>query len=156
MTLPAAASRGVRNFNPTNIDFNKRNDWVGQLGLEPKTASVPNPRFALFDCAENGIRAAGKLILNYRGKDGMPGIGKPGIDTVTEVITRWAPAVDNNNTAAYIAAVAKRMGVGATQALNLADPAALIGILTGIIIHENGYMPYSTAIVAEGVRRALA
>lgn len=150
-----AIPRGVRNNNPGNIDFNPRNNWVGQLGLEPKTAGVPNPRFALFDCAENGIRAIGKLILAYRGKDGMPGVGKPGIDTVTEVISRWAPG-NENNTAAYVAAVAKRMVVLPGAPLILGDYKALLGLVTGIIYQEEGYMPYTPAQVEEGVRRALA
>ncbi|QKZ05813.1 structural protein P5 [Pseudomonas eucalypticola] len=150
-----AIPRGVRNKNPGNIDYNPRNAWVGQIGLEPKSAGVPNPRFAEFDCPENGIRALGKLILAYRGKDGMPGVGKPGIDTVTEVITRWAPG-NENNTAAYIAAVAKRMVVLPTAPLVLADFKTLLGITMGIINHENGGIPYTQAVIEEGVRRALA
>ena len=53
--------RGVRNRNPGNIDFNPRNAWQGQLGLEQ---GVANPRFARFDVAENGIRALGKLLTS--------------------------------------------------------------------------------------------
>lgn len=151
MTIP----RGVRNNNPGNIDYNPRNAWQGQVGLEPKSAGVPNPRFALFDCPENGIRAIGKLILAYRGKDGMPGFGKPGIDTVTEVISRWAPG-NENNTAAYIAAVAKRMVVLPGAPLMLGDLKTLLGLVTGIIYQEEGYMPYTQAQVEDGVRRALA
>lgn len=150
-----AIPRGVRNNNPGNIDYNPRNAWVGQLGLEPKTAGVPNPRFALFDCAENGIRAIGKLVLAYRGKDGMPGVGKAGIDTVTEVISRWAPG-NENNTAAYIAAVAKRMVVLPGAPLVLGDFKTLLGLVMGIINHENGGIPYAQAVIEEGVRRALA
>lgn len=86
------ATRGVRNFNPGNIDYNPRNSWEGQLGLE---IGVPNPRFGRFDNAENGMRALCKLLLNYRGKDGMPGVGGPGIDTVRETITPWAPGNEN-------------------------------------------------------------
>lgn len=70
--------RGIRNNNPGNIDFNSRNNWQGQLGVET------GGRFAIFDTPENGIRALGKLLINYRGKDGMPGVGGKGIDTVLE------------------------------------------------------------------------
>ena len=150
-----AIPRGVRNNNPGNIDYNPRNAWQGQLGLEPKSGTVPNPRFALFDCPENGIRAIGKLILAYRGKDGMPGVGNPGIDTVTEVISRWAPG-NENNTAAYISAVAKRMVVLPGAPLVLGDFKILLGLVTGIIYQEEGYMPYTQAQVEDGVRRALA
>ena len=54
-------TRGIRNNNPGNIDYNPRNDWAGQIGLELKVGNS-TPRFARFDTAENGIRALGKLI----------------------------------------------------------------------------------------------
>lgn len=146
------ASRGVRNRNPGNIDFNPRNDWQGQLGLE---IGVLSPRFALFDSPENGIRALGKLLINYRGKDGMPGIGAPGIDTVRETISRWAPG-NENDTEAYIKAVARAVGVESDQPIDIKKPAVLAGMVTAIIIHENGGNPYAPATIAEGVRRALA
>ncbi|CAG8863168.1 hypothetical protein PS627_00104 [Pseudomonas fluorescens] len=145
-------ARGVRNSNPGNIDFNPRNDWVGQLGLE---LGVAKPRFARFDSPENGIRALGKLLINYRGKDGMPGVGGKGIDTVLETVNRWAPT-NENNTQAYAAAVAKRLGVKPTDPINIKDPATLRGMVLSIIIHENGGNPYKAEVIDEGVRRALA
>ncbi|MGE1612948.1 structural protein P5 [Pseudomonas monteilii] len=148
MTTP----RGVRNNNPGNIDFNPRNAWQGQLGLEE---GVAKPRFARFDHPENGIRALGKLLINYRGKDGMPGVGGKGIDTVLETINRWAPS-NENDTQAYASAVAKRLGVRPIDPINIKDPATLRGMVLSIIIHENGGNPYPDAIINEGVRRALA
>lgn len=143
-------TRGVRNNNPGNIDFNPRNNWDGQLGKE----TGPNGRFAVFDKPENGIRAMGKLLLNYRGKDGQPGVGKPGIDTVVEFIHRWAPPGEND-TGAYVAAVAKAVGVGPIDPIDIKSPRVLAGMVTAIIRHENGYDAYAPAVVAEGVRRAL-
>ena len=148
MTTP----RGVRNRNPGNIDYNPRNAWQGQLGLEE---GVAKPRFARFDHPENGIRALGKLLINYRGKDGMPGVGGKGIDTVLETINRWAPS-NENDTQAYASAVAKRLGVKPADPINIKDPATLCGMVLSIIIHENGGNPYPDAIINEGVRRALA
>ncbi|WP_028698214.1 MULTISPECIES: structural protein P5 [Pseudomonas putida group] len=144
--------RGVRNRNPGNIDFNPRNAWQGQLGLEE---GVAKPRFARFDEDENGIRALGKLLLNYRGKDGMPGVGKPGIDTPIEFISRWAPSTENNTTA-YAQAIAKRLGVGVRDSIDISNPRVLRETIVGIIVHENGGNPYPPAIIDEGVRRALA
>ncbi|CAI8770489.1 structural protein P5 [Pseudomonas serbica] len=144
--------RGVRNNNPGNIDFNPRNNWQGQLGLE---VGVVGPRFARFDHPENGIRALGKLLINYRGKDGMPGVGGKGIDTVLETINRWAPR-NENNTKAYAEAVAKRLGVSITDQINVHDPATLRGMVVSIIVHENGSNPYPSLLIDEGVRRALA
>ncbi|WP_434771285.1 structural protein P5 [Pseudomonas entomophila] len=145
-------ARGIRNNNPGNIDFNPRNAWVGQLGLEE---GVSKPRFARFDSPENGIRALGKLLINYRGKDGMPGVGGKGIDTVLETINRWAPSTEND-TQAYARAVATRIGVHTTAPIDIKNPATLRGMVVGIIVHENGGNPYSPAVIDEGVRRALA
>ncbi|URD40641.1 structural protein P5 [Pseudomonas sp. BYT-5] len=145
-------ARGVRNNNPGNIDFNPRNDWVGQLGLE---LGAIKPRFARFDSPENGIRALGKLLIAYRGKDGMPGVGGKGIDTVLETINRWAPS-NENDTKAYALAVAKRLGVRTTDPINIKDPTTLRVFVESIIIHENGGNPYKAEVIDEGVRRALA
>lgn len=146
------SARGIRNNNPGNIDYNPRNAWQGQLGIE---VGVARPRFARFDQAENGIRALGKLLIAYRGKDGMPGVGGKGIDTVFETINRWAPS-NENDTQAYALAVAKRLGVRTTDPINIKDPATLRGMVVSIIIHENGGNPYKAAVIDEGVRRALA
>lgn len=150
--MTQSTARGVRNNNPGNIDYNPRNAWQGQLGVE---VGVAKPRFARFDSPENGIRALGKLLLNYRGKDGMPGVGKPGIDTPIEFISRWAPSTENNTTA-YAQAIAKRLGVGVRDSIDISNPCVLRETIVGIIVHENGGNPYKGAIIDEGVRRALA
>ena len=144
--------RGVRNNNPGNIDYSPRNAWQGQLGLE---VGVPSPRFARFDTPENGIRALGKLLINYRGKDGMPGVGGPGIDTVRETITRWAPG-NENNTDAYIAAVARRLGVNANDVIDVRKPVTLGVMVSSIIAHECAGFAYPEAVLAEGLRRVLS
>lgn len=144
-------SRGIRNNNPGNIDYNPRNKWVGQLPPNPDVEK----RFAVFDKPENGIRALGKLLLNYRGKDGMPGLGKPGIDTPLEFVNRWAPSVENN-TEAYARAVARSIGVSIDTPIDVTNPAVLTGMVNAIISHENGSNPYLPSVIREGVRLALA
>jgi hypothetical protein len=144
------SARGVRNNNPGNIDYNPRNQWQGQLTPDPAIEK----RFARFDTAENGIRALAKLVLAYRGKDGMPGIGGQGIDTVREVINRWAPRVEND-TESYIKAVAAGVGVTPNQPIDLRNFRTLIALTTGIIQYENGSLPYSATEIAAGVQRAL-
>lgn len=145
-----AQPRGIRNNNPGNIDYNPRNQWQGQLGVE----RGPKGRFAVFDSPENGIRALGKLLLAYRGKTGTPGAGGPGIDTVVETINRWAPPGEND-TGAYARAVSKRLGVAPTDVIDVRRLGVLRGLVLGIIEHENGGNPYPDAIVDEGIRRAL-
>lgn len=144
------APRGVRNNNPGNIDYHARNNWVGQVGIE---TGVSNPRFARFDTMENGIRALGKLLQTYfnRGQNtvlkiiGGAGPGKPG----------WAPPSEND-TAAYASAVARALGVGVNDRINVKDPTTLRKLTEAIIRHENGGLAGVTlAQIAEGVRRAL-
>lgn len=147
-----APSRGIRNHNPGNIDFNSRNDWQGQLGIKE---GVAKPRSARFGSPENGIRVLAKLLMNYRGNDGMPGIGLKGIDTVRETINRWAPSVENN-TEAYIKQVSAAAGVMPNERIDIRDPRILLAVVTAIIKHENGGNPYAPAVIAEGARRALA
>lgn len=144
-------TRGIRNNNPGNIDYNPRNQWQGQLPPDPAIEK----RFARFDTAENGIRALAKLLLAYRGKDGMPGVGGPGIDTVREAISRWAPGGEND-TEAYIRTVAAYIGVQPNQPIDIRNFRTLIVLTTGIIRHENGAVPYAASVIAEGVQRALA
>ncbi|TDV70204.1 structural protein P5 [Pseudomonas sp. LP_7_YM] len=144
-------TRGIRNNNPGNIDYNPRNQWQGQLPPDPAIEK----RFARFDTAENGIRALAKLLLAYRGKDGVPGVGGPGIDTVREIISRWAPGGEND-TEAYIRAVAADVGVQPNQPIDIRNFRTLIALTTGIIRHENGAVPYAASVIAEGVQRALA
>jgi len=52
--------------------------------------------------------------------------------------------------------VATRIGVHPTTPINITNPAPLRGMVVGIIVHENGGNPYSTAVIDEGVRHALA
>ncbi len=75
--MTTKAPRGIPSNNPDNIDFNPCNAWVGQLGLEE---GVAKPRFARFDSPENGIRALGKLLINYRSRNPIPSVGGNGID----------------------------------------------------------------------------
>ncbi|WP_371928507.1 structural protein P5 [Pseudomonas sp. SLFW] len=143
-------TRGVRNNNPGNIEYNARNQWQGQLTPDPAIEK----RFARFDTPENGIRALAKLILIYRGKDGQPNVGSRGIDTVREIITRWAPGTEND-TEAYIRTVASGMSVGTDTSLDLGCAFVLSALVVGIIRHENGCVPYPVNLITTGVERAL-
>lgn len=148
----SSPSRGIRNHNPGNIDYHSSNHWQGQLGMEE---GCTHPRFARFDCAENGIRALAKLLLNYRGKSGHPNMGGAGIDTVLEIIQRWAPSSENDSMA-YAHAVARKLEVGITEAIDTREPATLFKLVIAVITHENGSNPYPPHIVDEGIRRALS
>ncbi|MEX5547823.1 structural protein [Pseudomonas pergaminensis] len=141
--MPVTETRGVRNRNPGNIDYNPANQWLGQLKPDPAVEK----RFARFDTAENGIRALGKLLLTYQRKHGLK--------TVKAIISRWAPSAEND-TDAYVRAVEVSTGTRSGAEINLAQPDVLTDFVKAIIHHENAGYAYPDAVLAEGVRRALA
>src|SRR5882762_6937836 len=98
-------SRGELNHNPGNIRMSS-SPWKGKI--------VPSKDkdFEQFDTAVDGIRALAKLLSNY--------FMHHGLSTVTQIISRWAPGSENN-TGAYISAVANELGCGINDILNLSD-----------------------------------
>ncbi len=145
-------ARGVRNRNPGNLDFNPRafarDPWLGELGLEQH----PNPRFTTFDTARHGIRALCKLLLTYyrkrRAADGSE------IDTVREIVARFAPSSEND-TDAYAAQVRLAMGVEPGQVIDVETPTTLMRLAAAIIRHENGAQPYGQDTLRAGAVMAL-
>lgn len=134
----ADGPRGVRNNNPGNLEASSSNPWVGQTGSDG--------RFAKFETPEHGIRALGRNLMSYQ---------RQGIDTVGEIINRWAPPSDNNDTTAYIRAVCAQLGVTANQPLDASNPDTLQALCAAIIKHENGTQPYSPDQLSTGVSAAL-
>lgn len=133
----SSAARGLRNNNPGNIEAGS-NSWDGQAGSDG--------RFAKFVTPEHGIRALGKNLLSYQ---------RQGYDTVSEIVNRWAPASDGNNTEAYIATLCKKLNVTPNDQLNMSDINTLRQLCAGIIQHENGKQPYSEDQLNTGVSAAL-
>ncbi|MBV9521302.1 MAG: structural protein P5 [Alphaproteobacteria bacterium] len=142
----AKPTRGERNNNPGNIAFDPRNAWQGQIGIETTTLPGERPRFAVFDCAENGIRAIGKILLHYRHVEHL--------ETVRALVARWAPATEND-AEAYAEDVARQLAIAADAPLDLGDPTLLHSLVAAIIRHENGRCLYSATRIADGVGRAL-
>ncbi|OQM39264.1 hypothetical protein [Citrobacter braakii] len=132
------SARGIRNNNPGNLEYSKTNPWVGQTG--------DDGRFAKFETPEHGIRALGRNLLSYQ---------RQGIDTVSDIINRWAPPSDNNDTDAYIQAVCAQLGVTPNQPLDASNPDTLKALCASIIQHENGSQPYSDQQLATGVSAAI-
>ena len=143
--VPSSGVRGIRNNNPGNIEF------YNQPG-----ASIENKggRFAQFSTPEQGINAMSKqLDLYYTGKS--RNVTKP-INTIQDIITTWAPPKNKkgqveNNTAAYIAAVAKSMGVSPTAKLNLGDVNTKAALMSAMITQENGGNPYTREQYIAGI-----
>ncbi|MBP5400753.1 MAG: hypothetical protein J6Y35_03900 [Bacteroidales bacterium] len=98
------STRGQRNNNPFNIRYNAANNWVGQLGSDGA--------FCVFDTMGHGVRAGGILLRNYL---------KQGNNTISKILTKFAPTSDNNNTSKYIADVEKMSGINKDVVLKNSD-----------------------------------
>jgi hypothetical protein len=146
--LAPDSSRGERNRNPGNINFDPKVQWMGQIGLEQVPIGKTYPaRFARFEHDVFGVRAIAKLLHTYITVDGCTSVEK--------VVTRWAPQSDGNIPANYIAFVCKDSGLTATGPLT-ADAPNLVKLVSKIIVEENGRCLYSDALIAQAVEFALA
>ena len=134
MTTP----RGIRNNNPGNI--RRSNDkWQGLADEQPDSD------FFMFKSAEWGIRALARTLITY--------YDKYDLNTVHQIIARFAPASENN-TQAYIRAVCSAIGCTENDVLNIHDYAVLNPLIKSIIKHENGVQPYSDTIIDKGLALA--
>ncbi len=129
-----AMSRGLRNNNPGNI----KRDGTNWQGMSPTQS---DPIFVQFVDPIWGIRAMARILTNYFNR---------GLRTVSDIIGTWAPPSEND-TEAYVAAVADSMGVDPNVPLGSAD---LPGLVSAIIQHENGTQPYSQGTILQGVALA--
>jgi hypothetical protein len=118
--------RGVRNRNPGNIR-RSTDRWQGLASLQS------DPAFFVFEAPIWGIRAMAVILRNYRRRHGLR--------TLAQIIGRWAPATEND-TAAYVKAVAKAIRALPRATLDLQAGATLRDLIAAIIRHENGLQPY--------------
>lgn len=131
-----SGARGIRNNNPGNIRWGD-----GWQGLVPKSERT-DKSFCQFTAPEYGIRAMIIILRNYEKKHGL--------NTVREIINRWAPPVEND-TEAYINSVAKQVGVDADKVIDVTDSRVMIPLLEAIITHENGSQPYDFATFVKAI-----
>jgi hypothetical protein len=117
-------SRGLRNHNPGNIRNSQRTEWSGELPSEDKKDSD----FEEFIDDAHGYRALIKLLQNYRRLYGCR--------TISEFISRWAPAHENN-TAGYINRVCREMQVPSTYVPDINDEATMCAMAAAISQVEN-------------------
>lgn len=136
-----ATPRGIRNKNPGNVRHNPNNQWLGLIGQD-------DLGFCIFDIPEHGIRAMAKTLMSYQDKHGLR--------TIRKIISRWAP-FNENNTLAYVRAVAMKLGRGEDEPITLHSHATLLKMVHAIIQHENGGKQpwYPEAVVLNGVNLAM-
>lgn len=144
--------RGIRNFNPGNIRHAKGVRWQGMAAVQSDT------NFVQFNGPRWGIRAIARVLITYQDKrlaaDGSR------IDSVREIIERWAPASENN-TDAYALTVARALGIDPDyQGLDVYNFDTMRALVLAIIRHENGLGPlpggqwYGESVVVDGLALA--
>jgi len=130
--------RGIRNNNPLNIRVSK-DAWLGEVPKFEKKDAV----FEEFVSPLYGLRAAAKLLIKY--------FTVYHLETLTKIISRWAPP-EENDTAAYIAAVSKDSGLHPDEHLT---PDDIPTFQPGMIKVENaGQQPYSAALIRQAFEMA--
>ena len=144
--------RGLRNRNPGNIEHTTAYDWRGEVYPPKEIDGHVETRFCQFVDHVHGVRALAKILLTYcrhrRAADGSR------IDTVREVVERWAPSTEND-TEAYAAHVRAVLEVNEGEIIDIEDPGVLAALVRAITYHENGVMPYTGATIKTGIESAL-
>ncbi len=119
-------NRGLRNCNPLNI--RRTNDlWQGLAEHQP------DPKFFTFKSMAWGYRAAFIVLRTY--------YHKYGIETVRDIIRRWAPPEDGNNTADYLRHVCHRTGFAPDKRLNPYNPTHMGPLVEAMSRVECGERP---------------
>ncbi|MDE1484717.1 hypothetical protein, partial [Xenorhabdus bovienii] len=140
-------TRGERNNNPLNMEF-----------AEQRGATVenhPEQRFAKFGTAYEGLeRTAWQLRRYFNGLT-----DKVQRQSVDLIVSKWAPPgkKDNNRTEEYIQRVAKRLGVGRHDRLDLNDDNVMYALMNAMSQNEIGKpLPYSKNLVMAAIAGAPA
>ena len=132
--------RGIRNNNPLNIRRSK-DKWQGQInpsgngnvnGNGNNSSPKGDAEFVQFYSMEYGWRAAFVILCRTY-------YGKYGLKTIRDIVSRWAPAKENN-TEAYIRHVSDYTGIGPDRDLGDPQTHPTNWLLTGyaMAVVENG------------------
>lgn len=127
---------GYRNKNPGNIRIGE--PWYGRADKQT------DERFVQFKTHEWGISAMGVLLRVYQEKHG--------INTIRDIIARWAPN-NENDTQAYIRRVVQMTGIMPDEAVNVEEYNDMFTIVKALITVELGKNPYSDEEINRGLAK---
>ncbi len=117
-------ARGIRLNNPGNIEAGNSAVWQGEVW--PSS----DDRFCEFESMAYGCRALIRTLMTYHKTHHL--------DTVRQIINRWAPPSENN-TSAYMKHVASAIGRDVDETIPFdTDPTYFLAIAKVIARHENG------------------
>lgn len=128
--------RGIRNNNPLNIRVG--NKWKGEV------SHPTDKQFEQFVSMEWGVRAAFIILRRY--------IRRYGLNTIARIIAKWAPA-NENNTRAYVKAVATKVGISPDAQVKYEDEQLMCSIADAMIRVECG-QSIDMAIIKKGYAMA--
>lgn len=129
--------RGFRNNNAGNIRVGEAWDGLADP-LDQMEFQRREQNFCVFREPEWGLRAMAVILRNYKKKYGL--------DTPQKIISRWAPASDNNDVDSYSRQLANAIGVTPGTVIAIEDSAVLERVMWAIAKHENGDTPPCTAV----------
>lgn len=125
---------GYELYNPFNIKQTSI-DWHGEI--KPSSNHV----FCQFQSDILGLRAGFLLIKNQINE---------GYNTITKLITHYAPPTENN-TSAYIKAVSNQTGIAPDTELSLTD---VMKLGQAIICHEQSMCKYEDSVLKQAALSA--
>ena len=138
ITSEVKLPRGIRNNNPLNIRLSK-DKWQGQINpsgnanVNDNNSSLKGESdFCQFYTMEYGWRAAFVILCRTY-------YGKYGLKTIRDIVSRWAPAKENN-TPAYIRHVSDYTGIAPNKVLGSPQEHPTQWLLIGyaMAVMENG------------------
>jgi hypothetical protein len=88
---------GIRRNNPLNIRHNSANHWKGEV----VNGNTKEGEFCIFERMEDGIRAALVTLHSY--------VAKHGLETIEDIVKRWAPSTDGNDPVSYVSTVKRQI-----------------------------------------------
>jgi hypothetical protein len=149
-TAPTGGRRAPlawRNANPGNIRFVPSIQWQGQEG-------EGEAGFVRFRTPEHGFRALARQLMTYKERHNL--------DTLRKILTRYAPPEGSaggkayqQNTGGYIARVARDMGVGADDPLQVQDYRTMLALVKAIADYEDGAgWTWPEQTIIDGLRMA--
>ncbi|MEQ5300147.1 hypothetical protein [Escherichia coli] len=149
--------KGVRRFfedgtvkavDPTPANTSDRNRTIADRFNNPgnlrwaegySSENTRSGKFAVFPTLDEGVLAATKQLQMY---------GAKGINTVGDIVRKWAPPKENN-TAEYIRHVVKTTGFNENQKLNLNDPQVIAKLISAISQKEGAGSRVSESTVIQ-------
>lgn len=124
-------NRGLKDNNPGNV--RRSSDvWQGQLSQDSvvQAGGTWDPAFVQFDTIEHGVRALGHVLRTY--------VQSYNLTTVEQLIERYAPEADGNDTVGYTNEVAQALNVAPGQVIDVYG--LLPDIASAMMKRETGYV----------------